>query len=93
MKNEEKPESANNNADHFIDITDDVCPMTFVRTKLLLEKASAGEIVEVRLKGAEPLQNVPRSSVDHGHEILALTPEDPNGPADGIHRLTIRVVK
>lgn len=79
--------------DHFIDITGDVCPMTFVRTKLLLEKASNGDVVEVRLKGKEPLKNVPRSAADHGHEILSMTPEDPSGPDDGVNLLRIRVVK
>jgi TusA-related sulfurtransferase len=67
--------------------------MTFVKTKLLLEKAADGEVVEVRLKGAEPLRNVPRSAREHGHEILGLSPEDEAGGPDGIHRLRIRVVK
>jgi TusA-related sulfurtransferase len=46
--------------------------MTFVKTKLLLERMAPGEIAEVRLKGAEPRDNVPRSVRDHGHEVLAL---------------------
>lgn len=81
----------NKDPDHFIDITGDICPMTFVKTKLLLEKANPGDIVEVRLKGAEPLENVPKSARDHGHEILVLGPEDDDQPEDGIHRLLIRV--
>ena len=80
----------NSNADFFLDITDQVCPMTFVRTKLLIEKMAAGETAEVRLKGQEPLDNVPRNVRDHGHEVVSLAPEDPAGPADGIHRLVIR---
>lgn len=64
--------------------------MTFVRTKLLLEKIAPGEVLEVRLKGEEPLQNVPRSTRQHGHTILSLLPEDPAQPDDGIHRLFIR---
>lgn len=77
-------------ADHKIDITGLICPMTFVRTKLLLEKIAPGAILEVRLKGEEPLQNVPRSTRQHGHTVLSLAPEDPGQPADGIHRLLIR---
>ena len=49
--------------------------MTFVKTKLLLERMAPGEIAEVRLKGAEPRDNVPRSVRDHGHEVLALDAE------------------
>lgn len=62
-------------ADHVLDITDQVCPMTFVRTKLLIERMAVGETAEVRLNAGEPLQNVPRSVREHGHEILSLAPE------------------
>ena len=65
---------------YFIDITADVCPLTFVKTKLLLEKMPAGAIATVRLKGVQPLDNVPRSVKAHGHEVISLTLE--NAPAD-----------
>ena len=72
-----------------LDITNEVCPMTFVKTKLLLERMPSGAMVEVRLKGADPLGNVPRSVTELGHEIVATTRED--GEAEnGIHRLLIR---
>jgi TusA-related sulfurtransferase len=77
-------------ADFFIDITDQVCPLTFVKTKLLIESMPTGKLAEVRLKGAEPLENVPRSVEEHGHEILNLRPESDNTAADGVHRLLIR---
>jgi TusA-related sulfurtransferase len=38
-------------ADHDIDITGEVCPMTFVRTKLRLERMQSGETLAVRLRG------------------------------------------
>ncbi len=62
--------------EYFLDITADVCPLTFVKTKLLLEKMPPGAVVTVRLKGAQPLDNVPRSVKAHGHEVLSLGPED-----------------
>lgn len=62
--------------DHHIDITNLICPMTFVRTKLMIEKIDVGEVLEVRLKGKEPLENVPRSAKQHGHEVLSIEPED-----------------
>lgn len=81
-------------ADHFIDITAETCPLTFVKTKLLLERAAPGEIVEVRLKGREPLDNVPRSVRDHGHTVLSLAPEgDATANVDGPHRLRVRKEK
>jgi TusA-related sulfurtransferase len=77
-------------ADVFLDITSDICPLTFVKTKLLIDKIEKGQIAEVRLKGAEPLENVPRSAQDHGHTVLSLEPEDAEQDALGIHRLFIR---
>ena len=77
-------------ADFFIDITDQVCPLTFVKTKLLIESMPAGKLAEVRLKGAEPLENVPRSVEEHGHEILALRAESDDAAVNGVHRLLLR---
>ena len=71
-------------ADHDIDITGEVCPMTFVRTKPRLERMQPGEILAVRLRGDEPLRNVPRAAKDEGHAILGIE-------ADGdVHIVTIR---
>lgn len=77
------------NANYYLDITGESCPMTFVRTKLLVERMASGETLEVRLKGSEPLINVPRSVAELGHEIISLTPEETAG-GTGIHRLLIR---
>ena len=77
----------------FLDITAEICPMTFVKTKLLIESMQPGQTAEVRLQGREPLENVPRSVSDNGHAILSLEPEDPAGPAGGIHRLILRKKK
>lgn len=68
-----------------IDITRDVCPMTFVRTRLALDKLAPGEILLVKLKGEEPLQNVPRTATEQGHEVLSLETD-----ADGISHLRIK---
>ena len=66
-------------ADHYLDITADLCPITFVKTKLLVERMTPGQVAEVRLKVGEPLENVPRSLREEGHEVLGLEPE--NGAA------------
>ncbi len=75
--------------DYFLDITGDVCPMTFVRAKLLVEKMPAGGVARIRLKGREPLENVPRSLAELGHVVESLAAEDGEG-GDGVHLLTIR---
>ena len=80
-----------NDRQYFIDITGDVCPMTFVKTKLLLERMPSGALATVRLRGAEPLENVPRSVAAHGHEVVSLTPENTAAAAPrDPHLLTIR---
>ena len=60
-------------ADCFIDITDDLCPITLVKVKLKLEKMESGQILEVKLRGKEPRQSIPRSLTEMGFEILSLT--------------------
>ena len=76
---------------YHLDITADVCPITFVKTKLMLEKAPVGAIVTVRLKGAEPLDNVPRSVRAHGHEVISLVAENAaEVDHNFVHILTIR---
>jgi TusA-related sulfurtransferase len=73
-----------NAPDHSIDITGEVCPMTFVRTKLKLERMRPGEVLAVRLKGEEPLKNVPRAAREEGHAILGVEPQG------DCHLVTIR---
>lgn len=59
-------------ADQALDITGEVCPMTFVRTKLVLEKMAEGQTLNIRLRDGEARHNVPRAVRDHGHEIVRL---------------------
>ncbi|MCC5875324.1 MAG: sulfurtransferase TusA family protein [Candidatus Sumerlaeia bacterium] len=68
-----------------LDITLDVCPMTFVKTKLELEDLEVGQVLEVHVRQGESLDNVVRSSLEDGHVVLSNTEQD-----GGIHRLLIR---
>ena len=56
--------------DKFLDIREDVCPITFVKTRLLIEAMSSGDIAEILLRGTEPIENVPGSVRELGHAIL-----------------------
>lgn len=80
----------NTDFDYYLDITDQICPMTFVKTKLLIEKMKPGQTAEIRLQGHEPLNNVPRSVREFGHDVISLEPESRDMPKDGIHRLIVR---
>jgi len=57
-----------------LDITDVTCPMTWVKTKLELERMGAGEELAVRCREGEALENVPRSAADAGHEVEVTGP-------------------
>ena len=52
-----------------LDVTDLTCPMTWVRTKLELERMAPGEALVVRCREGEALENVPRSAAEAGHDV------------------------
>ncbi len=72
-------------ADVTLDIRREVCPMTFVRTRLALDRMSPGQTLLVLLKGEEPRRNVPASAASLGHAVLHEAAE-----ADGTVRLWLR---
>ena len=51
---------------------------------------ATGEIAEVRLKGAEAVENVPRSVREHGHTTLSLELEHSENSVDKVYRLIIQ---
>jgi TusA-related sulfurtransferase len=51
-----------------LDVSALTCPMTWVRTKLELERMAPGEELEVHAAG-EALENVPRSAAEAGHDV------------------------
>jgi tRNA 2-thiouridine synthesizing protein A len=72
-------------ADRAIDITRDVCPMTFVKTRIALDRLVSGQTLLVRLRGEEPLRNVPSTAIEQGHTVLEQREE-----ADGSTLLLLR---
>ena len=63
---------ADYNIDDTVDITDVVCPTTFVKAKVALEELDEGQILSIRMNDGEQVQNVPRSIKEEGHKILKL---------------------
>lgn len=70
-----------------VDITDVVCPTTFVKVKIALEELEEGEILSVKMNDGEPVQNVPRSIKEEGHQILKLIDNE-----DGTYNLIVKKV-
>ena len=66
--------------DEEVDITDKVCPLTFVKAKVAIDELDEGQIIAIRMKDGEPVQNVPRSIKDEGHQILKLADNEDGEP-------------
>lgn len=67
--------------DERVDITDVVCPMTFVKAKVAMEELEIGQVLAVTMNDGEPVQNVPRSFKEEGQQILKLI-DNENGTYD-----------
>ena len=59
--------------------------MTFVRTRLALDRLMIGQTLLVLLRGDEPVSNVPRAAREQGHEIISQETD-----TDGTVRLLVR---
>ena len=58
-------------ADVFQDLRGVGCPMNLVKTKVAFAKMQSGQVLGLILDNGPPVNNVPRSVVREGHEILA----------------------
>ena len=67
--------------DERVDITDVVCPMTFVKAKVAMEEIEVVQILAVTMNDGEPVQNVPRSFKEEGQQVLKLI-DNENGTYD-----------
>jgi len=59
-------------ADKELDITGVTCPITFVKSKLTLERMESGQVLKILIDYQPSAVNVPRSLENEGHEILSL---------------------
>lgn len=56
--------------DASLDIRGQVCPLTFVRSKLAIEKMALGEVLEIIVDHQPAAVNVPRSMEHEGQTVL-----------------------
>ena len=52
------------------------CPMNFVKTKIVLSTMKSGELLEILLDDGQPIQNVPGSVRQEGHEVISTEKTD-----------------
>ena len=74
--------------DDTVDITDKVCPLTFVKAKVAIDELDDGEVIAIRMNDGEPVQNVPRSIKEEGHQIIKLVNNE-----DGTYNLIVKKVE
>jgi tRNA 2-thiouridine synthesizing protein A len=56
-----------------LDLVGEVCPFTFVRTRLALEALPIGGVLRVIVDHEPAVRNIPRSAREWGQEVLAVT--------------------
>lgn len=59
--------------DQEIDLKGEVCPYTFVKSKLAIEDMESGQVLRVLLDHLPAVENVPRSLSGEGHAVLGVT--------------------
>ncbi len=63
--------------DQEIDLRGEICPYTFVKSKLVLEEMEAGQVLRVIVDYPPAAENVPRSVAMQGDEILEVRQINP----------------
>ncbi len=58
--------------DFEFDLKGEVCPYTFVKSKLALEMLQSSQILQVVVDNDESATNVPRSMTNEGHAVLGV---------------------
>jgi TusA-related sulfurtransferase len=53
--------------------------MTYVKTRIAMDRLAEGEVLEVLLSAGEPVESVPRSAEEDGHRVLAVEVLDSPG--------------
>ncbi len=58
--------------DKSLNIKGQICPYTFVRSKLMMEKMNVGEVLEIITDHKPAAENVPRSMENEGQAVLKI---------------------
>ncbi len=74
--------------DRELDLKGEVCPFTFVKSKLILEQMEPGQILRVILDYKPSVENVPKSMREEGQEVLEI-----NEIGENLWEVIVRKVK
>lgn len=65
------------NIDQELDLRGEVCPYTFVKSKLALEDLDTGQVLRVLVDHRPAVDNVPRSMQNEGQEVVGISQVGP----------------
>ena len=68
-----------------VDLTIEKCPLTLLRAVEVLDPMQAGELVDILVKGADPVRDMVVNLEKEGHSIL-----DVVDAGNDVHRIRIR---
>ncbi len=71
-----------------LDLKGEVCPFTFVKSKLIIEQMELGEVLRVILDYEPSVENVPKSMREEGQEVLEV-----NKIGENLWEVIVRKVK
>ena len=54
----------------YLDLINDKCPITFVKTKIALERLSSSQFLEIHIREGEALDGMPSSLKELGFKIV-----------------------
>ncbi len=74
--------------DRELDLKGEVCPFTFVKSKLIMEQMEKGQVLRVILDYKPSVENVPKSMEMEGQEVLSI-----NQITDNLWEVIVRKVK
>ncbi len=57
-----------------VDVRAFACPITWVKTRIALERLQLGDVLEVLLREGEPLRSLPGSAAEDGHRVVVVEP-------------------
>ncbi|MEN3034553.1 MAG: sulfurtransferase TusA family protein [Aquificaceae bacterium] len=61
-----------------LDIRGEVCPFTFVKSKIAIESMQVGEVLRVLVDYEPSARSVPKSMQEEGQEVIAVNKLDEN---------------
>jgi tRNA 2-thiouridine synthesizing protein A len=74
--------------DRELDLKGEVCPFTFVKSKLIIEQMDKDQVLRVILDYKPSVENVPKSMEMEGQEVLAV-----NQIGENLWEVLVRKVK